>query len=193
MIVQFFALVLALSLVQSSTWSRYVPKSQRSTINAAVERTIDGRKVTIHSAWQTGPFIRAWMSDSIDHERIVSDEAERNYKHFRGDIHRILITIFVPTLQTEGKLLNERAILLQRADDRTIFARGKIDSEVAPEHIEGRFAYTYLIIFSRKVNAQPLVRDLKDEIELSLLPFAEGEPLVIKYRVSDLVTEVADL
>lgn len=190
--------LLSMGFAPAQEWSRYISNNKRERDKIETRATVSGhgqeRRIqggsVVRATWVTEAVARVKVSRIIDEERLNNEQAEKEFELLRPlNEYRFYVTLYSDSYPDP---LNRNGLFLQRAQDRKAFARGKA---TGGNYIGGDgFWNTYfynITIPKTAEDGQPIVRNLNDEVELSLA--APGGPVIVKYKIKDLVTRLEDL
>jgi hypothetical protein len=197
-------LVLAFAFpVSAQQWQRYVPPNRRGDLLKKNIRTsgmgavISGKASLV--IWITEPVACALVSNIVDHERLTADEAEAKYRTlYNPDAYTLFIgslgivgTPFGAYTKREDVHLPES--FLQRADDKSAFAKGEAKPFEGSFYIRGMNAYNQIILEFPKVtrSGQPYIKDLADKIEIQFV--LSEKKIVLQYKVKDIAASLNEL
>jgi hypothetical protein len=182
---------------QSEKWKKYLPVKNNPFIKMLNDSSESGRSkgqrtggMIVRAVWITDLVAREKVSRLIDRERISNDEAEQRFKESRSE------TEYQFTLRVHSDVsaepINREAVFLQSAADRTKFVRAKVSGGdyLASSGIWN--IYSYSLTFPKMTESnEPLVKSLEDVIEVSVT--TSGEPVIIKFKIKDMVAHLEDL
>jgi hypothetical protein len=178
-------LILGIS-AQAQTWKRYIPKNQRvKAVKPGVKVSGFGLSSTGQTAmcfWITDPVAAAFVSETIDKERLSDQEADERFNALRpGDKYLFLIDVsrLGITGRTSAKSLADplakNEIFLQRKEDNQQFSKGVIQEHNFNLSIGGilggsELRSTYFVAFPKQTrNNTDLIKSLDDKIEIQFV------------------------
>ena len=203
------SITFAANPVSQNEWPRYVPpKQQKEILKKAVRSSSTGNMLLktsfVSVYWVTESVARAFVSATIDKERITNDEADAKFNQLRkeGSYSFVVFTVAYAMSAPFGKprTANETTdpigkadFFLQRADDHKAFSKASVEKSTFDVFVDiPAMTVVYNAILPKADRAgKPIVRGLDDktEVQLSL----SGKSVVLDYKVKDLVTRLEDL
>jgi hypothetical protein len=202
----FILLVFFVSVTPAQDWKRYIPEKDRQVIfqKATAKTGLTAKFISKKNAqvlWVTDEVARAIVSDMLDKKYISAKDADSEYFDIRP-FNQYLFYLFVKVdKQSPWGPLDQQAFSLYKENDaKNRLSSGEVKGasfkdgirEALDAEFEVKKGRQYIVLVPRKNSSgQPVINDLNEEI--SAMFSLQGKEVFLKFKISELVSQVKDL
>lgn len=194
------------AVAQAQDWKRYLAEKDRKAVyqKATAKTGIAAKfisKMNARVLWVTDEVARAIVSDMLDKKYIGVADADSQYFDLRP-FNQFLFYLFVKVDKKNpwGPLDQQAFSLYKENDQSNRLSSGEVKEaafkEGIREALDGEFEVKkgkqYIVLVPRKNSSgQPVINELSDET--SAMFSLQGKEVFLKFKISELVSQLKDL